>query len=80
MKKNLSEAARSTDIRVYGLNEYRTTPSEGEPSFLLGFGGLSNEAIKQAIEDLMYAWTIKKGEESKDSSPSFEDRFFHLAI
>ena len=39
-------------------------PVTGEPSFLLGFGGLSTDAIKQGIEDLMHAWSIKKGEES----------------
>lgn len=63
-ERSLAIAAKKASIRVYGLNGYRTAPKEGEPSFLLGFGGLSTEAIKQAIEDLMYAWSIEKGEES----------------
>lgn len=60
----LEETARKAKIRVYGVNEYRTSPVTGKPSFLIGFGGLSTEAIKMAIERLMEAWQIKKSEES----------------
>ncbi|WP_179393633.1 PLP-dependent aminotransferase family protein [Sporosarcina sp. JAI121] len=63
-ESSLTEAARKAGIRVYGLNAYRTVPMAGEPSFLLGFGGLSTHAIKQVVGDLMDAWTIKKGEKS----------------
>jgi len=63
-EKALSEIALENSIRVYGLNDYRTAPVTGEPSFLLGFGGLSTDAIKQGIENLMRAWSIKKGAES----------------
>ncbi len=63
-EKALTELASRASIRVYGLNDYRTDPVAGEPSFLLGFAGLSTESIKQAVEDLMHAWCIKKGEES----------------
>lgn len=60
----LTEAARKASIRVYGLNEYRTAPKTGEPSFLIGFGGLSIDEITTAVKDLMIAWHIEKGEES----------------
>ena len=59
-EKKLAEAAKSVGIRIYGLNKYRTTPVEEEPSFLIGFGGLSDETIRKAIDTLMIAWKIKK--------------------
>lgn len=61
-EKSLVLAARKASIRVYGLNEYRTVAQAGEPSFLLGFGGLSTEDITKAVEDLMKAWNICKSE------------------
>jgi len=60
----LSEAAQEVGIRIYGLNKYRSTPLHGEPSFLIGFGGLSEETIKIAVTHLMNAWHIKKSSES----------------
>ncbi|MFC5590946.1 PLP-dependent aminotransferase family protein [Sporosarcina soli] len=56
----LEETARKAGIRVYSVNEYRTSPVTGEPSFLIGFGGLSIKEIKTAVERLMVAWQIKK--------------------
>ncbi|KAA0940471.1 PLP-dependent aminotransferase family protein [Sporosarcina sp. ANT_H38] len=63
-EQSLALAARRASIRVYGLNDYRTAPKAGEPSFLIGFAGLSTDAIKTAVEDLMSVWGIKKGEQS----------------
>ena len=59
-EKILAEAAKNVGIRIYGLNKYRTTPVVEEPSFLIGFGGLSDETIRTAIDTLMIAWKIKK--------------------
>ncbi|MCG7337635.1 PLP-dependent aminotransferase family protein [Sporosarcina sp. ACRSM] len=56
----LEETARRAGIRVYSVNEYRSTAVTGEPSFLIGFGGLSIKEIKTAVEKLMAAWQIKK--------------------
>ena len=63
-EKGLEELASNSKIRVYGMNEYRTNPVAGEPSFLIGFGGLSSTDIQQAVNNLMEAWHIKKGEDS----------------
>ena len=38
-------------------------PEAGEPSFLIGFGGLSRDINTEPSDDLMNAWQIKKGEE-----------------
>ncbi|MCZ2260879.1 MocR-like pyridoxine biosynthesis transcription factor PdxR [Sporosarcina sp. G11-34] len=56
----LTTAAEKVGIRLYGLNSYRTTPILGEPSFLIGFGGLSVHSITDAINNLMRAWGIRK--------------------
>ena len=63
-ENELTEAAKEVGIRIYGLNKYRTIPIAEEPSFLIGFGGLSEETIKTAVSNLMNAWKIKKGSES----------------
>ena len=59
-EEELTKAAMNVGIRIYGLNKYRTTPLVEEPSFLIGFGGLSIETIKTAIDTLMIAWNIEK--------------------
>ncbi len=59
-EEKLSQKATEAGIRIYGLNKYRTSPVDQEPSFLIGFGGLSTETIKTAIEKLMAVWSIKK--------------------
>ena len=61
----LTQLAKAAGIRVYGLNKYRKEPINDEPSFLIGFGGLSVDTIKRAIDTLMIAWEIKKSSESK---------------
>lgn len=58
-EEQLSEAAMKVGIRIYGLSRYRTVPVDEEPSFLIGFGGLSEETIKTAVSNLMDAWNIK---------------------
>jgi GntR family transcriptional regulator / MocR family aminotransferase len=63
-EEKLIESAKKSGIRIYGLNKYRKNPVEGEPSFLIGFGGLSVDTIKKTIEDLMLAWKINKSDES----------------
>lgn len=59
-EESLTEAARKAGIRVYGLNGYRTAPVAGEPSFLIGFGGLSEDQLNVAVDALMEAWNIRK--------------------
>ncbi|MBE1557161.1 PLP-dependent aminotransferase family protein [Sporosarcina limicola] len=60
----LTEAARKAGIRVYGLNGYRTTPIDSDPSFLIGFGGLSVDEISKLIDKLMKTWDIQKDDGS----------------
>ncbi len=57
----LVEQAAESGIRIYGLNEYRKSPITGRPSFLLGFGGLTDEQITKGIHQMMNAWKIEKG-------------------
>ena len=56
----LVKSAHSKGIRVYGLNEYRKATRSAQPSFLLGFGGLADERIAQAVKQLMAAWNIRE--------------------
>ncbi len=63
-EETLEETARKANIRVYSLNGYRTTPVSGEPSFLIGFGGLSVNEITNTVNTLMKTWQIRKGKES----------------
>lgn len=59
-EETLNKAAKTIGIRIYGLNTYRTSPISEEPSFLIGFGGLSEEEIRTGITNLMTIWHIKK--------------------
>ncbi|MEK5040610.1 MocR-like pyridoxine biosynthesis transcription factor PdxR [Sporosarcina sp. FSL K6-3457] len=63
-EESLVEAANLANIRVYGLNGYRTAPMTGEPSFLIGFGGLSVVEITNTVDALMKCWHIEKSAES----------------
>lgn len=58
-EKELLHAAKNANIRVYGLHEYRSKTTSRTPSFLIGFGGLSEKDIAAAIPKLMVAWEIK---------------------
>ncbi|QBQ07174.1 PLP-dependent aminotransferase family protein [Sporosarcina pasteurii] len=60
----LAEKALSAGIRIYGLNTYRTKKETGTPSFLIGFGGLTDEEIITGIQKLMAAWGISKEPDS----------------
>lgn len=59
-EETLANKALSAGIRIYGLNTYRTKKSDGVPSFLIGFGGLSDEEIMSGIQKLMTVWGIAK--------------------
>lgn len=63
-EESLVDIAHLTNIRVYGLNGYRTAPIIGEPSFLIGFGGLAVDEITSTVDALMTSWQIEKGAES----------------
>lgn len=56
----LTKRALNKGIRVYGLNEYRKVEKKQRPSFLIGFGGLSDAQIPEYVERLMSAWKIDK--------------------
>ncbi|WP_432353706.1 PLP-dependent aminotransferase family protein [Sporosarcina sp. A2] len=59
----LADHALQSGIRVYSLQDYKSGQAQGFPSFLLGFGGLSEMQIEQGIETLMTAWNIQKTEQ-----------------
>lgn len=59
----LADLALQAGIRVYSLQDYKSGHATGSPSFLLGFGGLSEHQIEQGIEKLMKAWGIQKAEQ-----------------
>lgn len=50
--------AEAAGIRLYSLNNYRIQKRTDSPSFLLGFGGLSEEEIQKGIHLLMEVWQI----------------------
>ncbi|WP_438314169.1 PLP-dependent aminotransferase family protein [Sporosarcina sp. FA9] len=56
----LIEIAQKAGIRLNSLNSYSTGLVSKEPSFLIGFGGLSVDSIEKAIDRLMEVWNIKK--------------------
>ncbi|MHC8514881.1 MocR-like pyridoxine biosynthesis transcription factor PdxR [Sporosarcina sp. ITBMC105] len=59
-EQTLEKAALMKGIRVYGLRAYRTATTSDTPSFLIGFGGLTDTDICSAVEQLMNAWHIKR--------------------
>lgn len=63
-EEELTKTAAKAGIRVYGLNAYRKMPVNDQPQFLLGFGGLALNEIKNAVEKLMDAWSIQKSDGS----------------
>lgn len=58
-KELISEALQS-GIKVRGLDTYKVMPDQSPPSFLIGFGGLTENDIKLAIPKLLDVWNIKK--------------------
>ena len=60
-EKDLLQTALQAGIKVRGLDTYRMVPIQSSPSFLIGFGGLSEQQIKVALPKLLAIWNIKKG-------------------
>ncbi|MDN4609209.1 PLP-dependent aminotransferase family protein [Sporosarcina highlanderae] len=58
----LTQRASDEGIRVFGLNEYRKVLGHLHPSFLIGFGGLSDAQIPESIDKLMKAWGIDRNQ------------------
>lgn len=54
----LIQKADEAGIRLYSLNTYRLHKTGGIPSFLLGFGGLSEKDISEGVHQLMKVWGI----------------------
>jgi len=63
-EEQLIQLAKEVGIRIYGLSKYRTQKKIEEPSFIIGFGGLSGKSIDGAVKKLMAAWNIKKQSKS----------------
>ncbi|PID01078.1 GntR family transcriptional regulator [Sporosarcina sp. P2] len=59
-EKELVSEALQSGIKVRGLDTYKVTPDQSPPSFLIGFGGLTENDIKRAIPKLFDVWNIKK--------------------
>src|SRR5699024_9256770 len=57
-EEQLLKEASNASIRLYSLNSYRKEKQFGSPSFLLGFGGLSETEIEEGIQLLMRVWGI----------------------
>ncbi|MCM1045488.1 MAG: PLP-dependent aminotransferase family protein [Candidatus Gastranaerophilales bacterium] len=49
-------AAAHRQVKVYGLSDYMVTPSAGQGTVLLGFGGLDDREIETGVELLKGAW------------------------
>jgi GntR family transcriptional regulator/MocR family aminotransferase len=48
-------AARRRSIRVNGASAYRATPQSGPPALVVGYGGLHEPSIREAVRDLALA-------------------------
>ncbi|WP_029055196.1 PLP-dependent aminotransferase family protein [Sporosarcina ureae] len=59
-EKELIDEALQSGIKVRGLDTYKVMPDQSPPSFLIGFGGLTEDDIKLAIPRLLNVWNIKK--------------------
>lgn len=57
-EETLLQEAADASIRLYSLNSYRKEKKFGTPSFLLGFGGLSEDEIEEGLHLLMKTWGI----------------------
>jgi GntR family transcriptional regulator/MocR family aminotransferase len=61
----LVESAKKSGIRVSGLQSYNILEKAVfPPQIILGFGGLLEDEIEQAVEQLMASWNIKKSSSS----------------
>lgn len=59
-EQQLLAEALCAGVKVYGLDTYRTAASTAVPSFLIGFGGLTERQIEIGISRLLATWGIKK--------------------
>ncbi|PIC62730.1 GntR family transcriptional regulator [Sporosarcina sp. P13] len=59
-EKELLELALDAGIKLRGLNTYRVIHVHSVPSFLIGFGGLSEDEIRMGVNKLLHVWNIKK--------------------
>lgn len=60
-EQQLKALAQAHAIEIFALSDYAfTTEQQKTPTLLLGFGDLDEQAIPQAVDMLMAAWSIKK--------------------
>ncbi|HWK21582.1 MAG TPA: PLP-dependent aminotransferase family protein [Ureibacillus sp.] len=60
-EQELKQLANNMSIAIYPVSDYLLKPIEYEqPTFLLGFGGVTFEDIDTAIHELMHSWGIKR--------------------
>ena len=56
-EQQLVDKAKQTNIRIQPLSNYLFEPKTGNPTFILGFGGIASEHIEAAVHALMDAFT-----------------------
>ncbi|MDV6379423.1 PLP-dependent aminotransferase family protein [Sporosarcina sp. GW1-11] len=59
-EKELLELALNAGIKIRGLDTYRVIQTHSVPSFLIGFGGLSEDEIRMGVNKLLHVWNIEK--------------------
>nr|WP_309296381.1 MULTISPECIES: PLP-dependent aminotransferase family protein [unclassified Sporosarcina] len=59
-EKELLGQALAAGIKIRSLDTYRVSPNHTDPSFLIGFGGLTEEEIRSGVLALFETWKIKK--------------------
>lgn len=55
-EEELLRRAGEQGVRVYGMAENMVAETKRKPSVLIGFGGLSNQAITEGVDRLRKAW------------------------
>ena len=55
-EKQMIEYAKKEGVKIYGLSDYYIDDLKETHTVLLGFGGLSKEALRQAAARLIKAW------------------------
>ena len=60
-EEELKHSANEAGIGVYPVSDYLLKPIQtGQPTFLIGFGGIALDKIDKAIHRLMDCWGIIK--------------------
>lgn len=59
-EQELLEQALQAGIKIHNLHTYKVIQTRSVPSFLLGFGGLSEDDIRTGVDTLFRVWNIKK--------------------